>query len=64
MELATSAAAVVSVANKARKVKGFWDRLQPSTKAKAWAKLEKHFRSYDDYLTDTYNRTSHVQLIC
>ena len=66
MEPTASAAigAVVKTAGYAKTANAFWKRLQPTLRAKIKVKVEKHFRSFSDYLNATDAKTSTVQLIC
>lgn len=54
----------LTAAKAAQTARGFWDRLKPSTKAKLWAKIEKHFVDFDEYLNISLEHASTVNLIC
>ncbi len=60
----TSTAAAAAASKAFDTARAFWERLGPSTKAKVWTKLEKNFTNFSDYLENTYERASTVQLIC
>ena len=60
----TTVATAAQAAKALKTAKGFWDRLEPSTKQKVWVKVKKHFTDFSDYLAVTHTRASTVQLIC
>ena len=66
MEPTASAAigAVVKTAGYAKTASEFWKRLQPTLRNKIRVKVEKHFKSFSNYLNITDKKASTVQLIC